>query len=493
MIEVELKLGAPPRFRLPDLIGLTEGVRPEPAEPAQLRTTYWDTPDLRLARWGCSLRHRGGEGWTVKLPGEVAEGVLSRPEVTFEGSARSPAEDALDLVRSFIRNDSVEPVARLRTRRNRIDLVGNRNRLVATVTLDDVAVMDGRRVAHRFREIEVELKGKPPDGLLGAVRDRLSAAGAGDPDPTPKPVRALGERVPAEPEVHSAPPGPDASIAEVFGAAMAGSVRRLLLHDPAVRLDQDPEATHQCRVAARRLRSDLRTFRPHLDLDRTEPLRDELRWVGGELGAVRDADVLLERLGSITEALPERDLPAAESLLGRLERERKQAQESLLATLRGDRYVSLLDRLVALAQDPPLLDGEGAAVDVLPALLDQPWGRLRKAVRSLGDPASDEELHRVRIRVKRCRYAAEAVAGVLGKATTRFAKAAAGLQDILGDHQDTVVAEDWLRGAVPRSGGPQSFAAGLLASRLWDQRANARKAFPRAWKRVEKRGPDTWV
>jgi CHAD domain-containing protein len=54
----------------------------------------------------------------------------------------------------------------------------------------------------------------------------------------------------------------------------------------------------------------------------------------------------------------------------------------------------------------------------------------------------------VRILAKRSRYAAEATAPLLGPAAARFAAAVADVQTVLGDHQDTVLAEEWLRGAL---------------------------------------------
>jgi CHAD domain-containing protein len=492
--EVELKLGAPPGFGLPDLSGVAEAITPRPAESARLRTTYWDTQDLRLARWGCSLRLRAGEGWTVKLPGEVAAGVLARPEVTVPGPPNAPPEAAVDLLRAFVRTERLEPVARLWTLRHRIDLVRDGSVPAATVCLDDVAVVEGRRVAHRFREVEVELAAEPPDGLLDAVRHRLVAAGAGEPDPTPKLLRALGEGARGGPDVPDAAAGPGGTTGEVVGAAIASSVRRLILHDPGVRLGEDPEAVHQCRVATRRLRSDLRTFRPYLAADHTEPVRDELRWLGAALGAVRDADVLLARLRGLAQDVADDDRPAADRLLARLEGERGRAGDDLLATLGQDRYVALLETLVALARDPSLVgDADRPAAGVLAGLIDRPWNLLQGEVAGLSDPPSDEELHQVRIRTKRCRYAAEAVAPVAGTDAAVFAKATAGLQDVLGEHQDAAVAETWLRTAGPSAGGRQAFVAGLLAGRLRVQRAEARESFPRAWKRVRKKGPDRWA
>src|SRR5437773_7424791 len=101
MLEREVKLGAGPAFHLPDLAGVIEGVAVAPPETVRMETVYYDTPDLRLARWGVSLRRRAGEGWTLKLapppstPGKPGA-VLERDELTFQGSATRPPDAALE-------------------------------------------------------------------------------------------------------------------------------------------------------------------------------------------------------------------------------------------------------------------------------------------------------------------------------------------------------------------------------------------------------------
>src|SRR5207302_5637723 len=92
MVERELKLSAGPGFQLPDLDGILPGVEAEQPEFVRMQTIYHDTPDLRLARWGCSLRHRSGEGWTLKLPTSATGPLLERTELTFPGGAgKAPA------------------------------------------------------------------------------------------------------------------------------------------------------------------------------------------------------------------------------------------------------------------------------------------------------------------------------------------------------------------------------------------------------------------
>ena len=481
MRERELKLAAPDGFRLPDF-GRVDGVEAVAGEAQQFRTTYWDSEDLRLARWGCSLRHRGGEGWTVKLPGELAGDLLVRTEIPFPGPASRPPRAALQLLTAFLRGTPVHPMAKLRTSRQPVEL-----RLpggaAATVTLDDVTILDGSGTAGRFREVEVELRDGAGDEVLDAVRGRLAASGAGAADPTPKHVRALGERAQEPPEVEVPEPGPGSSTADVIRWTLASSVRRLILHDPLVRLGEDPEAVHQCRVATRRLRSDLASFGAHLDAGWAESVRGELKWLAGALGALRDAEVLLDLLSRSAGGLLEADREAVASPLELLAQRRDRARAQLEELVRQKRYVALLDAAVRTALDPG--PGAGAPVqEALRVILEASWGRLERAVDRLEDPPSDEALHTVRIRAKRCRYAAEAAAPVLGKPAARLAKRAEAIQEVLGEHQDAVVAEAWLREASRDAPGPVAFAAGRLAATIAGRRDQARRRFPDKWRRA---------
>lgn len=498
MLEREVKLGAGPGFRLPDLAGVVEGAAAAPAETLHLDTVYFDTADLRLARWGVSLRWRGGEGWTLKLaPAAVGAGhpaiALERDELTFEGGSRRPPQAALSLVRAYVRNAVVGPVARLSTVRRRVRLSDPRGTRLAEVVDDEVSVRDGRRVAARFREIEVEA---PPangaDGVLEPLVTALRRAGAGAPDPTPKYVRALGPRAHEPPEVWPQPIEPNAPATDVIRSALAEPVASLLRHDPMIRAGRDPEAVHQARVATRKLRSNLRTFSPLLDAQWSEPLRTELGWLAMGLGAVRDREVLLEQLRGRAASLPATDARAAAALLSQLAREIEALRTSLMADLDSDRYIELLERLVEASRAPSTLpEAAQVANGSLPALASTPWRRLRSAVRQLPETPTDTELHRIRILAKRARYAAEAVAPVAGPHAIAFAKAAARLQTVLGEHQDAVTAQAWLRAL--RAGGRRAFVAGeLIALERIDAEA-ARARWPKVWTALDRKPLRDWM
>jgi CHAD domain-containing protein len=493
--EREVKLAAAPSFRMPSLDGLAEGVVLVSREPERLSTTYLDTDDLRLARWGVNLRHRLGEGWTVKLPAESDGALLVRPELVFPGNGRRPPAAAVDLVRAFIRSAELRPQTRLKTVRRGIELHDAEGRLLAEVLDDEVSVLEGRRLAARFRELEIEIRETMPSALLDGVVERLQQAGAGAPDTTPKYIRALGPRASQPPEVPLPKLASGATAGDVVRRAIAASVIRLIQHDPVMRLDADPEGVHQARVATRRLRSDLRTFGSLVDPVWAAALRDELGWLAGVLGAVRDGDVMLERMRKRAAQLPEPNSRGAGRVLDTLEAARDEAHDELLATLRSERYVSLLDRLVAAANAPALLlEADLAAAAILSSIVRRPWRSLAKRVKALGDVPTDEELHDVRIKTKRVRYAAEAVTPLIGRQARAFAAAAAGLQEVLGRLNDAVVAETWLREWARGSRSMQGvFAAGELAGleRAAAQRDRAR--WEKAWKELSSPRLRSWM
>ena len=291
------------------------------------------------------------------------------------------------------------------------------------------------------------------------------------------------------PSAAQRPPG------DVVRRALSSSVIRLLRHDPGVRLGIDAEDVHQARVATRRLRSDLRTFRPLLDEAWAEALRDDLRWLGGELGRVRDAEVLRDRLRAAAG-----DPAGARSARGRGDRRAagqqvRAARRHLLTAIDTDRYLDVIDHLVAATRAPVLTEMAAApARDVLPGLVRKPWRSLKSgAIAARGD-VPDEQLHDLRIRAKRCRYAAEAAAAATGKNAARFAREVAGLQEVLGELHDAVVAEAWLRerSAAPRVHETALFAAGELVALQRDAAERARTGWPAAWKRAEERWASAW-
>jgi CHAD domain-containing protein len=495
MNEREAKLVAPAGFDLPRLGGPEDGFLAEPQATRRLRTTYYDTADLRLARWGASLRYRPGEGWTVKLPEGQEGALLVRAEHVFPGDGRRPPAEAVAMVRAFVRTGQLSPVVRMRTVRRPVELREPAGSRLAELADDDVQVLDGRRITARFRELEVELDEDADDDLLEQVVDRLLEAGAEAAEPTPKYLRALGgrERV-LGPEIVPPELDDDATVEALLRHDLASGTLRLFRHEAGVRTGEDPEAVHQARVATRRLRSTLRTFSSLLDPDWTDRLRDELKWLADLLGQVRDTDVLLERFNEHLAALPAADAKVGPRLLAALVDQRDSARRRLLRAMATERYAVLLDDLVAAAAAPALLPGaDRPAAQVMPPLVAKPWKKLRKQVRKAGDDPPDDQLHQIRIRAKRARYAAEAVEPVIGQPAEDYADAVADLQSVLGDHQDAVVGEAWLREAAGSARRDVALVAGLLIAAERASAADTRGRWRAVWKTASRKKLRAWL
>lgn len=257
----------------------------------------------------------------------------------------------------------------------------------------------------------------------------------------------------------------------------------LLTHDPGVRLGDDPENLHQHRVAARRARAFVRTTRAYLDPDWRRSLSDALEQLNEATGPARDLDVVLDHLRDELERLDETELAAKAMILDRLEEEREHARTRLLGALESADYRFVLARL----RLPPRL-AEGVEAIPLQSLAKQEFRRVARLVERLGKQPDEKKIHRLRISLKRARYAAE-LAAPKGGARRQFLADARALQELLGDHQDAVVAEQRLRSAsihdVPTAA---AFAAGRVAERQRLRRASVQERLPGVWKRLRTSG-----
>jgi CHAD domain-containing protein len=471
--EHELKLTAPEDFESVEGLG-------EPIEDRSFTTTYYDTPERVLARAGVTLRRRLENGknlWQLKLP---AKGY--RRELELPGAPGKPPRALANALLALVRGERLEQAAKLKTRRAGVRVREN-GRDEAEIVLDSVSVMDNGRVESTFRELEVELLDGDP-ALLERLGKILRQKGALVSDGRPKVFRALGI-VAAPPSAAKAKDGPLMHVA----AMLERQRREILAHDPGVRIGGEPEDIHQLRVAARRSRAVLRAARPLLDRSATEPVRAELEWLGDLLGPVRDLDVLLEGLEERLAALPEEDRFAARRIVQALSTERELARARLLEGLESERYFALLDQLARLAAQPPA----GEKDKPLEELGARQFKRLRAGVAELDGEPTDAQLHRVRVLAKRARYTAELAEPIVGKPATRFIDRAKVLQDVIGEHQDAVVASGRIQEALASVRGNRvSFAAGRLVEAQEARRLEARAAFPAAWKKLEKQGRRTW-
>ena len=180
---------------------------------------------------------------------------------------------------------------------------------------------------------------------------------------------------------------------------------------------------------------------------------------------------------------------AGGTFLRGLEADRASARDAMLEVMTSPSYDRLLDRLEAAAVAPRARPADVSLRDIAAG----EFRKLRKAVRALPPDPPNDALHAVRIRGKRARYAAELAQAVVGKPARRFVQDAKVFQDVIGSHQDAVVAEVRIRGHLDDAAAPEAYlVAGRLVERERERRRRARAEFPEAWARLERSGKRAW-
>jgi CHAD domain-containing protein len=496
-----------PTFALPDIGEASGGITPLPDQ--ELRAEYLDTADLRLWAQGITLRfrtseHAGSGTWTLKLPAAGSDPTLDRTELSWPGTRESFPGEAAGILRGLVRGSTLDQLVELVTTRRRVALHDAHGAKWGELDDDTVAVIGGPKNGSRFRQIEVELT---PDGRSGLDRvvEQLTEAGA-VVDNQPKIAIALGPAGLASAD-DRAPIDRHALLGDVVQASIAGALERILEHDHRLRLDPSdppPHSVHHGRVATRRLRSDLKTLGPVLNPDWAAHIRAELQWLGEVFGRVRDADVLDGHLSDARAALPQ-DTVGIDELKQRLSDQRRAASRQLAEVLDSKRYLDLLDRLHTAARDAPFaaagqpgrpspdLRVTDPARRALPPLVRTGWRALRRKVGQAGGHPSEVELHRIRIAAKQVRYAVDMATPVIGDPARLTAAAAWHLQTVLGNHQDAVVAVQWLRRQGLAGSSAAGFAAGLLTAHQYGRQEELRRQWRSAWDRLDKKKVRGWI
>lgn len=473
---MERKYETPEHFAMPDLTAVA-GIATADA-PREIRhdAVYYDCADLRLARRGVTVRRRKGghdAGWHLKRP---AGAYRSESQFPPSPGGRIPAA-LLGELRALVRGAPLIQIARLHTTREEISLRDKQGTVLAVIDSDDVRAtrLIDPPVVRRWRELEIEVLSGDEE-LLDQAEQLLLAAGARRSASTSKLAQAIGDdarRI--KPDDDGASPG---------GQALADYVRRqrdaLLSNDPLVRAG-DVDGVHDMRVATRRLRSTLATFRRQLG---DQSMREELKWLADRLGAVRDRDVLS---GLILDDAT--DDIVRDRIRRHLTTDADTARRDLAEALDSDRYFALLDRIDGLADRPagPISRG---------ALLDRTENRLLKAGRLLEEAGSDDAaLHDARKGYKKARYAVETVRVLDGRAAKRLVHRLKALQEELGEHQDAVVAAALLReiGAEAYRDGENAFPYGQLEARMRARAERQRHRLDRLYRRTTTANVRGWL
>lgn len=296
-------------------------------------------------------------------------------------------------------------------------------------------------------------------------------------------------------------PSRSASAGDVVLAYLRLQMHALRSLEPAVRADEF-DAVHQMRVATRRLRGTLRSFGTVIPRSGTGHAADELKWLGGVLGAARDGEVLPQHLQATLAQVPVELLigPVQARVQGHYAPLRAAAREEVIEALDSPRYAALLAELDRLTASLPMGPQAGApAREVLPAAVRRAYRqaakRMRRARHAPAGPARDIALHEARKSARRARYAAEAASPASGKQARRFAARMKKVQSVLGDHQDTVLARQAARdlGVSAHLAGENAFTYGLLNEHERCQADRLQAGAPKVWKRASRPRYRRWM
>lgn len=463
--EVERKYDVDASAVLPDLVGAGPVAGAVAEEPVRMRAEYFDTAHRALSRGRITLRRReggGDEGWHVKLPGSAGRTEIHAPLTstsTVPAAVREP-------VLGYVSRSRLEPLALLETVRAITRVAASDGRLLAEIADDLVVARDERTGRERrWREWEVELldsSGDEGEAVLDAIEERLLAAGASPAASASKLARATGG--PIDDSVRPPRDGGEAAL-----AAVRELLRELRAVDPRVRLETD-DALHRMRVLTRRLRSVLAASRSVLDRASTDPVRHELRWLAGVLGAARDEEVLAARLrAALDDAARETGAAGTPTApFDEIERRHRSALRRVSRTLRGGRYLALLASLDALLADPPRTERSGSSAKKL--VRRSPAKELSRVERARRRARTDDvsARHEVRKAAKRLRYVVEAWSSVVPDAVTkrqrRLGSLAEDLSDALGEERDAAATRDALlaHAEQARRRGEPAFLLGVV-------------------------------
>jgi inorganic triphosphatase YgiF len=430
--EVELKLVIDPNHAA-RLRGL--GVREDDDAQQRQVSVYFDTPKQKLRRQGWVLRVRqanGGFIQTIKRSSNGA-GLFDRGEWESKvgelkpdpkAVAKTPLADVIG-PRQLRHLDAI-----CRSDVDRSTRILERNGGTIEMSVDE-GLIEARECSEAVHEIELELKGGEVGSLFATARTLVVRA------PLKLGVMSKSESGFALADAKGTKPAKstpvtlteEMSVAESFATIVDGCLKHLRMNEPLLIAGQDIEALHQLRVAVRRLRSALWLFRPAARDGRFGEFDQQLRRFTRELGAARNIDVILL------------SLPLNDPARSQLEDDRRRLYAKIIRKLESRTFRLFVFDLFAWAHIGSWREGRKAKAKLLPFALkrlDRLWERIERRAGDL-NRRSDEERHKLRIDTKKMRYALEFFKeplADLGQARKKFAEAAEGVQDRLGNLND---------------------------------------------------------
>jgi len=470
-----------------------------PPVTKKLYSIYFDTPDRDLWRRGIALRVRkDGAHWVqaVKGGGEVKSGLHRRIELEAEVAGPVPDCTVIDKEAFSGLFSSPRLCAQLKpvfitkfSRTSRI--VTLKPDVTVEICIDRGEIKCGAKI-EAICELELELKSGPPrylyeialkflDSVPLAIENRSKAE---------RGYALLRGESPVPVKAHATALTADMPVNDAFKATAWAALNHLQANECGMFGSRDPEYLHQVRVALRRLRSTFTVFADVLPETETVPLVCELKWLAGRLGPARDWDVFMtETLPPISSELGKHDgLSAFKKRCALLRQAAKRRARNALRSQRYQRLVLMLSAWL-VAESPPARRDErvlaalrAPVLDFAGAVLEEHYSRVRKRGRKL-QHLSAAELHRLRIAIKKLRYAVDFFAMLFdAKRVNTMRAPLVRLQDILGAINDATTVAALIGGGDAKSGKAMAEARSIVIGWSRERAETLKRELPTAWK-----------
>ena len=458
-VEIELKLILPgPEAESAVVACLREhGYLVEELDPVRNVDTYLDTFDWSLMKNKLALRYRVSNGtalYTLKSAGSIQDGIAKRmeTEIPLKEPAESPARVPVKRIRKHIEGmiwpRQLLEHLQIRTERRRYRVVSSEAaeiELAFDTSIFSLRGIHQTRRTQRLHELEAEILDGPAKAL-GPLAALLAETFGYSPSTGSKlevAIKRLKVAMPSKKPPEKLRVRLEDRFDLAVGKILTYQLQRFREQLPGVRQDIDTEFVHQARVATRRMRSALRLFHDAVPENTGAYLAGELKWLGGVFGTVRDLDVFLLNLSRFQgqiQYFPARKKKAFENWI---EKHRRAPLKALQEDLDSMRYKNLERRLTQFLKRPlPARPQAPLAVkpvrEVAPLVIHENFEAVMDQGHKVLENPKLKQFHRLRIQMKKLRYAAEFMAPAYNGGLDPFIERTVEIQDCLGELQDTV-------------------------------------------------------
>lgn len=467
--EVEIKLKASPHDFgqvLGALGRLSDSL--SSANKGLLESRYFDTAQLGLMRKGLSLRVRRTESGfvqTIKTAPQSLTGAFRRGEWESFTDTFSPDLGRFSAGGGVVGIGSFEPL--FGTVFERTKCVVGFPKGAAEASKIELALDEGyvhaKQHVERICEVELELIDGNPAHLfeLALALHEAVPMRIGDETKSARGYRLAGASkrrgVKAGKLVFDEAISLDAGIEGSFRACLS----QILASQAAAYDGTDPGGVHQMRVGLRRLRAALKFFEPFIQKETFESFTERARWIAGALGPARDWDVFLaDTLGVVENAAPK--APGLEALRNAAKMARQSGYREARSTLDSADYTRFVLELAGWIERAGWREGldpkkTAKLAKPLRKRADKFLAKRYRRVLRDGEKfsqLSSEEKHRLRIVLKKLRYAGDFFRSLYVKEQVKpFRRAMRDMLDELGHLNDVSVADQLTRQLIAGAPG----------------------------------------